>query len=116
MKNIALFMALLMLIFGLAACAEQKNPSEAEGPCEHVYDLEVLSEATCTQAGTAQYTCTRCGACYTADIPALGHETSGVSCTEVVSCSICDQVLGDASGHEDGGGFCVKCGINLQDA
>lgn len=42
---------------------------------EHSYDGGVvMKEATCIEKGIMKYTCKGCGASYTEDIPALGHD------------------------------------------
>ena len=119
-KNIALLMAVLMLLFAVVACSEQKTPSETiessgytETLCEHQYDWELLCDVTCTQTGILQYTCTQCGASYTEDIPAFGHEVSSVSCKEAASCDICGQTVEDAPGHQIENGVCIRCGESI---
>ena len=41
---------------------------------QHVYTSEVLKEATCTESGLVQYTCTAGDNTYTAAIESLGHD------------------------------------------
>ena len=41
--------------------------------CEHNYESEVTTEATCTEDGVITYTCTECGDIYTETITATGH-------------------------------------------
>ena len=48
--------------------------------CDHEYEL-TENTATCTEAGTATYTCTKCGDSYTEDVPAKGH-------TEVIDAAV----------------------------
>lgn len=86
--------------------------------CNHNYVL-TSSTATCTEAGTATYTCTKCGDSYTESVAATGHSfttkasdskatdaTCTAAATYYVRCDNCDAVsnsktvpVGDANGH-----------------
>ncbi|MFR1574856.1 MAG: Ig domain-containing protein [Ruminococcus bicirculans (ex Wegman et al. 2014)] len=69
---------------------------------EHSYTKTVLSNATCTTAGTVKYTCS-CGDSYTETIPATGHKSSGWIIDKAASigvkgskhkeCTVCKKVL-----------------------
>ena len=69
---------------------------------EHSYTKTVLSNATCTTAGTVKYTCS-CGDSYTETIPATGHKSSGWITDKAASigvkgskhkeCTVCKKVL-----------------------
>ena len=69
---------------------------------EHSYTKTVLSNATCTTAGTLKYTCS-CGDSYTETIPATGHKSSGWIVDKTASigvkgsmhkeCTVCKKVL-----------------------
>ena len=69
---------------------------------EHSYTKTVLSNATCTTAGTVKYTCS-CGDSYTETIPATGHKSSawitdkaasiGVKGSKHKECTVCKKVL-----------------------
>ena len=69
---------------------------------EHSYTKTVLSNATCTTAGTVKYTCS-CGDSYTETIPATGHKSSGWIVDKTASigvkgskhreCMVCKKVL-----------------------
>ena len=86
--------------------------------CDHKYKL-TENTATCTEAGTATYTCTKCGDSYTESVAATGHSfttkassskatdaTCTAAATYYVQCDNCDAVsnsvtvpVGDANGH-----------------
>ena len=69
---------------------------------EHSYTKTVLSNATCTTAGTLKYTCS-CGDSYTETIPATGHKSSGWIVDKAASigvkgskhkeCTVCKKIL-----------------------
>ena len=69
---------------------------------EHSYTKTILSNATCTTAGTVKYTCS-CGDSYTETILATGHKSSGWIVDKAASigvkgskhkeCTVCKKVL-----------------------
>ena len=69
---------------------------------EHSYTKTILSNATCSTAGTVKYTCS-CGDSYTETIPATGHKSSGWIVDKAASigvkgskhkeCTVCKKVL-----------------------
>lgn len=53
-------------------------------PAQHTHTWNagvVTKEPTCTEAGVKTYTCTTCGATYTEDIPAKGHNYNNGVCS-----------------------------------
>ena len=70
--------------------------------CSHTYQETDRLDATCTEEGTIEYTCSKCGDRYYDDIPALGHSygafTSNSNGTHSKICSRCsDKVTEDCS-------------------
>ena len=139
MKRIIAMLLALLMLFCCAGCGEkdetagaettgaveqtpeQTNDGILEDACEvsdsgkHEYEEELISEATCTEAGLMMYTCIACQKSETRDIPALGHQGSGASCEEPSVCAICWEVAEEAWGHQDEGGVCKYCGIDMME-
>ena len=131
MKRIALFLAVLMLVFSLAACGGEtaKQPetvagtteptvateetTEAVGECKHQYEQEIIDEANCLEKGSVQHTCSICKNSYTEEVPAVGHQSSGTSCVDASVCEKCGEILEKAQGHEVVDGTCVHCGEEI---
>ncbi|MDY2719741.1 MAG: hypothetical protein SOV46_02885, partial [Candidatus Faecousia sp.] len=83
----------------------------------------VTTEATCTTAGEASWTCPDCSETWTTVISATGHtwddgvETTAPTCTEdgvkTYTCSVCQATKTEvipATGHTYVGGTCSVCG------
>ena len=49
--------------------------------CEHEYSATMIAEPTCTEAGSVELVCSKCGDQSTAEIPALGHKYVNGVCT-----------------------------------
>ena len=49
--------------------------------CQHSYNEQINTAATCTTAGSKTLTCGNCGDSYTETIPATGHSFVGGSCS-----------------------------------
>ena len=94
------------------------------GACDHSYEV-VENAATCTEAGSYVYTCSKCGDSYTETIDATGHSVvtdaaQAPTCTETgltagSHCSVCNTVLTAqtvvaATGHSYADGVCGTCG------
>lgn len=82
----------------------RKFSSLGEAPCtEHRYTAQVTKQPTCTETGERTYSCSRCGASYTEEIPANGHTEKIIvevpaTCTEdgrssSTICSVCGETL-----------------------
>lgn len=81
----------------------------------HDYSEKVIKEATCTEAGQAEYTCNRCGGSYTGEIPAGQHKegswiidknpTFTSEGQKHVECVYCHKVLSTESIPKLGGGI-----------
>lgn len=96
-----------------------------DDPHVHAFgEWSVLKEATCTEDGTKEATCT-CGEKKTETIPAKGHTEAidaakAATCTETgltegKHCSVCNEVLVKqevvaAKGHKMADGVCKNCG------
>ena len=80
--------------------------------CVHDY-VETVTEATCTEDGSATYTCSVCGNTYTEVIPAAGHTYTDVvtkpTCTEdgytTHTCSVCGDTYTDSTVSKLGHNF-----------
>ncbi len=93
-------------------CGDEKHTvGSAPG---HDLTTETIQEPSCETVGLTQSTCNRCGAEFTEEIPALGHDYNAASCTEPQICNRCGAQGQGALGHQDdGSGFCGNCGEQL---
>ncbi|MBO4538210.1 MAG: hypothetical protein J5694_05010 [Erysipelotrichaceae bacterium] len=84
---------------------------EQLAPLGHNYKETITKQPTCTESGTAKYTCTRCGKNYTETVKALGHNyeytETEPTCTEdghkIGTCKRCGDVTDEvfpALGHD----------------
>ena len=74
-----------------------------QGAPDGSYFAEETSPATCTQAGSVQRTCTRCGFSEQAEeIPALGHDWAEADCLTAKTCRSCGITEGTPAGHSFG--------------
>lgn len=93
-------------------CLEVITAGQTIPPLGHAFGAWVTDKAaTCTQRGTENHTCSRCGATETRDVDALGHSyvatVTAPTCTEsgytTYQCARCSDVYTadykDASGH-----------------
>lgn len=129
--NLFLIFVLFLSLFTLCSCGFLKTVN-----CEHVWEEEVETEATCTTDGVMLKTCTICGKTMHEKIQAGGHqyevkEKVDATCTEdghiTKECKVCHDVVTEtlpAKGHtivdgvgkeatctEDGykAGVCIDC-------
>ncbi len=67
--------------------------------CSHAYG-EPVDTATCTEAGTKTYICSKCGETKTEASPALGHSGGTASCTQQAVCTVCGEAYGELADHD----------------
>lgn len=90
----------------------------AKMACEHTYDAGVVTkEATCTEKGVKTFTCTKCKATKTEEIPVKEHDfvvEKAATCTEkgLEKCSVCKteretDINPDVHNFVDG--KCTRC-------
>ena len=87
---------------------EPSESGDPSGTCEHVYgEWVVTKEATCTEAGSREKTCTSCGYKVTEEIPAAGHKwnsdytvdrnpTAAAEGSKSKHCSVCNEIDPDS--------------------
>jgi len=89
-------------------CGETEKEVLPVDPDAHNYELTGETKATCTEAGTATYTCANgCGKTFTVDTEAaLGHTEEGelyvpANCVSPATCGRCGEKFGeiDADAH-----------------
>ena len=98
--------------------------------CEHDYQVSAQTAASCTEAGSKTYTCTKCNDSYTETVASTGHtavvdEAVEATCTstgltEGSHCGTCGEVLVaqqsvDMIGHNYESGVCTGCGAKQSD-
>ena len=109
-------------LFSCYDSASQKAISIYKLICDHTF-TEEAKEATCTEAGGINYTCTKCSYTYfEEDTPALGHNyieeiTTSATCVvageKTFTCSECSDSYTEvipAIGHNYVDGVCSNCG------
>ena len=87
---------------------EPSESGDPSGTCDHVYgEWVVTKEATCTEAGSREKTCTSCGYKVTEEIPAAGHKwnsdytvdrnpTAAAEGSKSKHCSVCNEIDPDS--------------------
>ena len=89
------------------------NVSDSSG-CEHVYQQEMTTDATCTLPGLMVSTCTKCGDSYSEIVDPLGHDwkctghvdaetdpetgDETAAAYDIYTCSRCGEIYKDFSG------------------
>ena len=92
--------------FGTATATITVAPA-APVECDHVYGEPVVVAATCAEAGSKTYTCTKCGEVKVEEIPATGKHTYG-EWTKVDDaehehvCSVCGKTEKEAHAWDEG--------------
>ncbi len=70
---------------------------------------QTVTDASCTQSGSAEQKCTACGYTEQKTIPKKGHSWQDATCTLPKTCSNCHQTEGNALGHSYENGVCSRC-------
>ena len=95
-RLLASVICLLMVVFGvvgLTACDE-------DGKCSHQWgEWSTTTNANCTEAGTQERKCSKCGETETSAIEALGHDWNEATCSTPKTCKICSAKEGVALDH-----------------
>ena len=81
--------------------------------CSHTYSETDRLDATCTDEGTIEYTCSKCGDTYYEDLPALGHQLSYTYYDEDMHEVVCTRsgcTYNDLEECTYVNGTCSKCG------
>lgn len=91
MKKRMLLLCLLCAALLLAGCSQQ---------CDHQLTVSVTKEASCMEPGQAAYTCAKCGAAFTAELPITAHTygepvLTPATCTQkgmlLYTCTVCGE-------------------------
>ena len=80
-------------------CGQSDGTAQPEPTCEHEYDVTVVSEPDCTEAGSIKLVCSKCGDESVAQVPALGHKYVNGICTR---CGQSDGTVSPVCEHEYG--------------
>ena len=78
-------------------CGQSDGTAQPEPTCEHEYDVTVVSESDCTEAGSIKLVCSKCGDESVAQVPALGHKYVNGICTR---CGQSDGTVSPVCEHE----------------
>ena len=78
-------------------CGQSDGTAQPEPTCEHEYDVTVVSEPDCTEAGSIKLVCSKCGDESVAQVPALGHKYVNGICTR---CGQSDGTVSPVCEHE----------------
>ena len=100
----ALVIILGIITFAFSSCDNLEDYFEPTHPAEHIWDDgNIVKEATCTEDGKMEFSCTLCEATRTEPIAKKGHKEEilpavGATCTETgltegKKCSACEEVL-----------------------
>lgn len=94
----------------LSLLEELVNVSDSSG-CEHVYQQEMTTDATCTLPGLMVSTCTQCGDSYSEIVDPLGHDWQ---CTDHVAAET-DSETGEETAAAYDIYTCSRCGEIYKD-
>ena len=99
--------------FTCALCGDVYRETGEPSPDAHDYSVwETLTYPGCITAGVDKISCSRCGASYTVETAALGHNFAGATCSSPETCILCGETRGEALGHTHFGP-CEYCGQTI---
>lgn len=123
MKNVKIIAAVISVAAVITGAAFSGcSDSGGKTTCAHNYVLSSSVAPTCAEAGENVYTCTKCGAGYSVDVPATGEHTYAVQNTEATcsapglaekKCTVCGEAAYSYTIYKDHNyvdGVCTVCG------
>ncbi len=103
-------LVMLICVIGISACSNpQDNGTQDNGThdngkqdsCQHSWgEWSVKTDATCTEAGVKEQTCSLCGETKEETIEALGHTGGTATCAAKAKCERCNTEYGDKAAHK----------------
>ena len=89
--SIVCLLTLVLCVVGLSSCGKK---------CVHQWgDWTTTKEATCTETGAKEQTCSLCGIVNESVIDQLKHDWAIATCTKARTCKKCYATDGKATGH-----------------
>lgn len=79
----------------------ESGTSNDSAACSHAYGMTSGIDATCTQKGSVEYQCSKCGDTYTEEIAPVGHQYSDGKCTVCGSADPSDKPVKVVHDNQD---------------